>query len=123
MDVTWKNMDKNIFWYSTLLTWLDRHPLPPIPFADYSDSDRYYNPPAEHLEVGFLLSGEYHDLKIGNKEVSLHAGEACLHNVHFGNYSYRVQNVRGWSFFLDIQGIKEFNLMKKDTPFLPQCLS
>jgi AraC-like DNA-binding protein len=116
MDGKCKNMDNNFFWFNKLATWIDRHPLPPIPFADYSDSERIYNPPAEHLEVGLLLAGEYHDLKIGDKQVSISAGELSLHNVHFGNYASRVENARSWCFFLDIRDIKEFTMMKK-APF------
>lgn len=109
-------MDNTFFWFDKLSTWIDRNPLPPIPFADFSDSPRFYNPPAEHLEVSFMTSGEYHDLKIGNKVVSHGSGQVSLHNVHFGNYSSKVENASGWCFFLEIKGIKDFTQMKR-SPF------
>jgi AraC-like DNA-binding protein len=116
MDGKYKNMDNTFLGFSTLATWIDRHPLPPIPFADFSDTQRFYNPPAEHQEVAFMTEGEYHDLKIGDKQVSLSAGEVSLHNVHFGNYSSKAENVRSWCLFIEIKGLKEFAEMKR-APF------
>jgi AraC-like DNA-binding protein len=109
-------MDNTYIWFKRLATWIERNPLPPIPFADFTKSPQFYNPPAEHLEVCFITSGQYHALKIGDKVVSHGAGKVSLHNVHFGNYSENIENSRIWCFFLDIRGIREFERMKQ-SPF------
>jgi AraC-like DNA-binding protein len=116
MDWKLKNMDNSFLWFNKLAGWIDQHPLPPIPFVDFTNSQRVYNPPAEHLEISFIMEGQYGDLKIGTKQVSLSAGEVSLHNVHFGNYSEKAGNHPGWCVFLDIQGLREFSRMKR-SPF------
>jgi AraC-like DNA-binding protein len=118
MDGRYEYMDNTFFWFNKLAAWIDQHPLPPIPFADFSNSQRFYNPPAEHLEVSFMTSGKYHDLKIGDMVVSHMAGQVSLHNVHFGNYSSKIENALAWCFFLDIKGVKEFAEMKRAPVFV-----
>ena len=123
MDGKYNNMDNPFLWFRKISAWIDQNPLPPIPFADFSDSRRFYNPPAQHLEITFMTAGKHHDLKIGDKEVSLSAGEVSLHNVHFGNYSSRAENPRSWCLFIDTQGIREFATMKRAPFFVSMPVS
>jgi AraC-like DNA-binding protein len=70
-----------------------------------------------------MTSGEYRDLKIGDMPVVHGANQVSLHNVHFGNYSSRVEDACGWCFFIDIKGLKEFAQMKQAPFFVSMPVS
>lgn len=110
-------MDNTFLHFETLANMLSNNPLPAIPYVDYSCSGSFYNPPAQHIEITYITHGGYNDLMIGDKRVSLAAGQISLHNVHFGNYSSFSQNTRGWCVFLeagDLPLTKEWT----DAPFV-----
>jgi AraC-like DNA-binding protein len=104
-------------WFHRLAEYIDTHSLPPIVYADVSDSGRFYNPPAEHIEVVLLMSGHHSDLKIGDLHAALHPNEVCIHNVHFGNYSPRDPSGRAWCFFIETKGIAAFDELKRGPTF------
>lgn len=104
-------------WFHRLADYIDTHPLPPIVYADFSDSGWFYNPPAQHIEVVLQLSGHHPDLKIGDLHASLHPNEVCIHNVHFGNYSPRDPAGRAWCFFIETTGIDAFADLKRAPMF------
>lgn len=116
MDATLPNMDKTYSWFHRLASWIERNPLPPIPFSDFSSWGQFHNPPAPHLEISYMMRGGAKDFRVGDMYADFPPETVALHNVHFGNYSTRVKGSSGWCLFLDVEGIEEFVCMKK-APF------
>jgi len=123
MDRKCINMDNTYFWFKTVADWIEYHPLPPIPYADFTTSDRFYNPPAPHLEITFSMAADCPDLRIGDRTVYFPANHVSLHNVHFGNYSSRVKNSRGWCLFFDVTGIRELAKLTQKPFFISMPVS
>lgn len=121
MDTRLENMDETYSQLSKLANWVHRNSLPPIPFADRVGYGRYHNPPAPHLEISFVISGQYNDFRIGDRTVQLSPNTVTLHNVHFGNYSSKAEGLHhcGWCVFLNIEGIDELSYMGKSPLFCP----
>ncbi|MBL4701322.1 MAG: helix-turn-helix transcriptional regulator [Phycisphaeraceae bacterium] len=117
MDESDLNMDDICAWINRLSNWCDRSPIPAIPFAGFSGGG-YYNPPAEHLELAYMIRGQVDDLQIGNRLENVPEKNLALHSVHFGNVSKRTQTgQRSICMFLDVTGIKEFACLKREPLF------
>jgi len=117
MDKDDKNMDNICAWLNRLADWCDRSAMPPIPYAGFSRVG-FRNPPAEHLELVYMVQGQIDDLQIGDRCVCLPQGSLSLHNVHRGNFSKRLQtNLASWCLFLDVAGVEEFECLNREVLF------
>ena len=98
-------MDNICVWLQRIGHWLESGANQIIPYVGMTGG-RMYNPPRRHLEVLFVLTGGFPEVRIGDKLVSIPCGHVTLHNVHFGNYSSPAPETTSWCMFLDVSGWK-----------------
>ncbi len=109
MDTQCGKMDKSCAVLELLATVLCRDGLPPIPYLGPAGG-LFMNPPAPHIELVFIVEGTMRDVWIGRDlRVDIPAHYACLHNVHYGNFSDTHPGVRSLCLFLDVAGIPALN--------------
>jgi len=100
-------MDEICIWIDKCLTWVDRCGPPRLPFAGRAGSG-YYNPPAPHVEISYLVESGVENLRLGTREVRIPAGHVALHNVHLGAYTPTMVPLHAWAVFMDVRGERAF---------------
>lgn len=103
MQSSCENIEKTCTFLESLLQAVDLFGVPPIPFVGLA-GHRFYNPPAPHLEVCFLVEGACPDLRIGDQPHPLANGQLSLHTVHHGNYS-TPHEMRAWCLFFAVDAL------------------
>lgn len=112
-----ENMDEICAWLERLARWIDRGPLPTIPYAGYARAG-LRNPPAPHLEIAYLVHGGFADARIGSRQVRMPEGHVYLFNVHFGNHSPRLETtLDSWCIFFDVAGAPAFRALAQRPVF------
>ncbi len=113
-------MDKNTTYFRRLAQEVCESPLPAVPFVGRGESGgagRFHNPPAEHIEIIYIISGRIRQVEIGDRKVDFLPGRLHLHNVHFGNYSKPYYHCENWCLVLDVHGRDRFLPMKEKPHF------
>lgn len=87
----------------SLVQWIGYAGAPPLPYVGPGGGG-FFNPPAAHIELCFILQGNVDEVRIGDHKVRIPCQHVCVHNVHFGNYSARRQDTASLCAFLDIAG-------------------
>ena len=100
-------MDNSYVSIQKLADYVATHGLMRIPHCGSSRLGRFVNPPNEHLEICFHVRGEDQKLLVGDMAVTFRLNHVSFHNVHFGNYSEKIEDALGWFVFFDITGITE----------------
>jgi AraC-like DNA-binding protein len=94
-------MDNFCIWLNRLVRWLDRSPLPPIPFVGQA-FHACDNAPAPHVEIVFMTHGGFGSFQVGGVKKEFPPNHVSLHNVHFGNHAPLNPQAAGWCLFFDI---------------------
>jgi AraC-like DNA-binding protein len=96
-------MDIICEYLDALAQWVGRTGAPPLPYVGQGGG-RFYNPPAPHVEICFVLKGGIERVRIGDKSFDIPPHHVSVHNVHFGNYSDPHPGTSSFCAFLDISG-------------------
>ncbi len=99
-------MDKTCAFVEKVLQWAHRDDLPVIPYVGTSRSG-FANAPAPYLEVCYVQSGGYEQVRLAQECFALPSNCVSIHSVHQGNYSPKNRRSKAWCLFMDVSSARE----------------
>ncbi len=99
-------MDGVIAWCERLIEWA--LPLEHIPIVYAGTGSTWQNSPVPFLEISFMVSGRYDELRCGEECFSFATDEMCIASQHFGCSTGRMIHARLWGLMLNVADDPQF---------------